>query len=167
MEHVLLVSLGGIAVFWDLWKGKIPNPLIAAGLCSGWCFQLGDKGIYGLLHFLGGSVLPLLLFAALYYFRMFGAGDIKLFSVLGGILGVRQILRCIVVALCIGAIISLCVILKRGVLKKRLNYFIAYFSNYFLSKKWIPYRTEKDKQGQIHFSIPVFISILFYVGGAY
>lgn len=36
---------------------------------------------------LGGSILPLFLLAVLYYFRMLGAGDIKLFCAIGGLMG--------------------------------------------------------------------------------
>ena len=79
MEKWFLLFIGCLAVFWDLWKGKIPNALIVAGLSAGWCFQLTDKGIYGALDFLGGAIFPLLLLGILFYFRMFGAGDIKLF----------------------------------------------------------------------------------------
>lgn len=167
METMFLISIGGLAVFWDLWKGKIPNVLIIAGICCGWCYQIADKGEVGPLGFLGGAILPLLLLAPLYYFRMMGAGDIKLFSAIGSFIGMRSVLMCIAFAILAGAVISIFIIFRRRILKKRLQYFFAYISNYFQTKKWTPYRREQDKESQIHFSVPIFISIILYVGGIY
>lgn len=167
MEKIFLLSIGSLAVFWDLWKGKIPNLLVLAGICTGWGFQIADKGLYGILFFLGGAVLPVLILGILYYFRMIGAGDIKLFAAIGSFVGMRTVLMCISVSFLAGAVISLIVMIRRGIFKKRLNYFLAYISNFFQTRKWVPYQTGVEKECYIHFSIPILISLIFYTGGIY
>lgn len=79
MSSLFLLAVTGAAVLWDIRTGKVPNFLIAAGLGTASWFRLTELGIFGFWRFLGGSALPLLLLAVLFYFRMLGAGDIKLF----------------------------------------------------------------------------------------
>lgn len=167
MEKFFLISIGALAVFWDLWKDKIPNSLVIAGLGLGCCWQITAKGLYGILDFLGGAILPLLLLAVLFYFRMMGAGDIKLFAAIGSFVGMKTVLMCMMFSFLAGAVISIFLIFRRGILRKRLTYFFAYFSNYYQTKNWIPYRNRMERECSIHFSLPVFISLMMYVGGIY
>ena len=76
------------AVFQDLRKGIISNVLILFGFLGGAVFQLIRLGGSGLILFFGSAVFPVLIFSILYYFRMIGAGDIKLMGVVTGFLGV-------------------------------------------------------------------------------
>ena len=84
------------AVFQDLRKGIISNVLILFGFLGGAVFQLIRLGGSGLILFFGSAVFPVLLFSILYYFRMIGAGDIKLLAALGGFLGISDLFRCLV-----------------------------------------------------------------------
>ena len=79
------------AVFQDLRKGIISNVLILFGFLGGAVFQLIRLGGFGLILFLGSAAFPVLLFSILYYFRMIGAGDIKLLAALGGFLGISAV----------------------------------------------------------------------------
>ena len=77
MQIMPMVLTGVAAVLCDLDKGKIPNGLILLALAAGFGWQVSMYGAAGLLHFLGGMMLPVLLLGGLFYFRMMGAGDIK------------------------------------------------------------------------------------------
>ena len=82
-----------LAAAWDdLRSGRISNQLIVTGLLAGFLCQVVQYKAAGIVLFLGGSLLPLLLFGMLFYFRMLGAGDIKLFCVVGGFLGAKAVL---------------------------------------------------------------------------
>lgn len=167
VEFLCLLCLAAMAVILDIWKGKIPNLLTFAGVAAGGTFQAVYTGYMGVLLFLGGVGTPLLVLGALYYFRMIGAGDIKLFCAIGGFLGAIKILTCILIAFLVGAGISVILILWRRNLWSRLAYFYAYISNYFHLKKWMPYRRDEDVDSHMHFSVPILISIILYVGGFY
>lgn len=56
MKELFLVIVTGAAVICDLWKGKIPNFLIAAGMGTACWFQFTEFGIPGFWSFLGGSI---------------------------------------------------------------------------------------------------------------
>lgn len=167
VEFLCVLFLAAMAVILDLWKGKIPNVLTFAGVAVGGVFQFTNYGYMGIILFLGGACTPLLVLGVLYYFRMIGAGDIKLFCALGGFLGSVKILTGIFIAFLVGAGISVILILWRRNLWSRLAYFYAYISNYFYSKKWVPYRRDEDVDSHMHFSVPILISIILYVGGFY
>ena len=95
-----LIPIGLFAVFFDLRKGKIPNELIVIGLILGCCFQIRQAKAVGLLLFLGGACIPVVLGAGIYYFRMMGAGD------MGGIL-----YDCFVI--CRGGVVDFCIAQKK------------------------------------------------------
>lgn len=167
VEFLCVLCLAAMAVILDLWKRKIPNVLTFAGVAVGGIFQSINYGYMGILLFLGGVGTPLLVLGALYYFRMIGAGDIKLFCALGGFLGAIKSLTCILIAFLVGAGISVILILWRRNLWSRLGYFYAYISNYFHLKKWEPYRRDEDVDSHMYFSVPILISVILYVGGFY
>lgn len=155
------------AVLFDLKDGKIPNGVIAAGLMWGCSYQLVVHGGMGMIFFLGGSCFPILLFGALYYFRMIGAGDIKLFCVTGGFLGPYGCFYCAVTAIFTGGIISLAIMLRRHIISQRLLYFSEYISDYSRNRKWKPYRNRASTESQFCFSVPVLLGVLCHIGGIF
>ena len=50
----------------------------------------------GMIIFLTGAAVPLILLGILFIFRMLGAGDVKILCALGGIMGPRTVTECIV-----------------------------------------------------------------------
>ena len=151
-----LIPIGLFAVFFDLRKGKIPNELIVIGLIFGCCFQIRQAKAVGLLLFLGGACIPVVLGAGIYYFRMMGAGDMKLWAVVGGFLGPQRAVYCMIASLFVGAVLSIFVLLKRRNLKIRQQ-----------NGVWEPYLNEKDQDGRFHFAIAILGGILLCAGGVY
>jgi len=98
---------------------------------------------------------------------MIGAGDIKLLSVLGGIMGVPDILICMIWSVIFGAVLSAAILIICGDLSRRLTYFTNYFKLYFRTGKRIPYRREGSRPEHIHFSVPVLMGVLLWIGGFY
>lgn len=166
MSSLFLLAVTGAAAVWDIRTGKVPNVLTAAGLGAASWLQLTELGIFGFWRFLGGSALPLLLLGVLFYFRMLGAGDIKLFCVIGGFLGTERVFICIAVSFLMGAVISLVLLIKRRILKARVLYFFAYIGRLYRTGKYSPYRG-KDREAEFCFTVPVFLSVLLCVGGFY
>ena len=151
-----LIPIGLFAVFFDLRKGKIPNELIVIGLILGCCFQIRQAKAVGLLLFLGGACIPVVL----------GAGDMKLWAVVGGFLGPQRAVYCMIASLFVGAVLSIFVLLKRRNLKTRLLYFCSYIQRQ-QNGVWEPYLNEKDQDGRFHFAIAILGGILLCAGGVY
>lgn len=153
------------AVLCDLSNGRIPNALILAGLGMGFIYQIILNGTLGIILFLGGSFLPVVVFGILYYFRMIGAGDVKLMSVTGAFTGPAVCLSCMLWSVMAGGILSFILILYRRNLVSRLLYFKNYAEEYIRTGIWKPYLENTDESAEFCFSIPVFISVLGYIGG--
>lgn len=165
MRILFMLTIGGAAVFCDLYERRIPNPLITAGLLLSLAWQWTINGPVGMLFFGAGVLAALLLLGPLHYFKMLGAGDVKLFMVTGGFLGPWAGIKCIAVSFLIAACICVGVLLKHRILRQRLNYFVQYLQNYYESKKWEPYIQPEESAAYLHFSIPIVLSCLCMMGG--
>ncbi len=158
-----LLHFIGAAVLWDITQKRIPNEVIITGLFLGVTYQLWCFRWMGLLFFLSGAMLPIVLLWILYYFRMIGAGDIKLLCMIGGFLGPTGGFYSILDTFLIGGVISSILFLKRRNFFSRLCYFKRYLFQYLETRQWEPYRKPEDEDSHLYFSIPVFLSVLVYV----
>lgn len=86
---------------------KISNRLIASGLILGLAFRIMGEGGAGIVHFLVNISIPVILLFLLFQMRALGAGDIKLFSVVGGFLTTRQLLYVMLAAFLSAGVIGI------------------------------------------------------------
>lgn len=162
------VTAAAVAAIMDLRTGKVDNGWIL--FCTvveiSVCFL--REGPAGMGKQIMGMLLPALIFAPLFLFHMIGAGDIKLFSVLGGIMGTEKIFRCIMYAVICGAGISIAILILNGDVFSRFWYLREYVREYFQTGKIRPYyRGNVASPENFHFTIPVFMSVVLYAGGVY
>lgn len=88
---ICIMAILCLAAACDLITGKIYNLIILIGLVSGSLFSIfgGEPAVslYAL-----GVLTPLVLFP-FYCMRLIGAGDVKLFMVVGGYMGLTKFIR--------------------------------------------------------------------------
>ena len=164
---LFLVHLVGAVVYYDIRYRRIPNGLIVVGLLMGLVYQVRHFRLTGLAVYGAGVFLPVAVLGFLYYFRMIGAGDIKLLSVIGGFLGPFHGFLCIICTFLIGGVLAVVLLFKRRIFLKRILYFQNYVYQYLQTRQWSPYMRSKDEAGSFYFSVPVFISLLCFFGGVY
>ena len=87
----------------------------------------------GLLLFLGGACIPVVLGAGIYYFRMMGAGDMKLWAVVGGFLGPQRAVYCMIASLFVGAVLSIFCIAQKKKSKDKAAVLLFLYSK---AAKW-------------------------------
>ena len=167
MVDYILIVYTTVAVCMDLSRQRIDNRWILLGWIGGFSYQVYYYQLSGAGYFLIGCLLPIVVLYLLFWFRMLGAGDIKLLSVLGGFIGPAAVFKCIGLSLLFGAILSLAILILCGNFLPRLRYFTDYFKHFFKTKKAVPYMIRGNRMEHIHFSIPVFMAVLLYVGGVY
>lgn len=149
----------------DITTGKIRNRLIVLGILSGFLFRIWESGIVGLLLSVIQIVFPVIVLFLLFLMRALGAGDIKLFSMIGSIWNFKILLYCIVWSFFTGAVLSLIKLLYHRNLIARLKYFLGYTGRCFLAKRLLIYREPSDgKQNTISFSIAVLSGFLVTMG---
>ena len=137
-----LLCMTMAAMLADLKTGKVPNGLIVAGVAMGVSYQVLSEGVAGVLVFAGGLLLPLLLMGGLFYFRMAGAGDIKLLCVTGGFLGPADGFRTLIASILIAGVISVWIMMRQRNFTGRMLYFVEYAQRRAAGAKWESYMAE-------------------------
>lgn len=140
-----LILLGFLlrAVYTDMTQTRISNRLIVLGLILGLLFRITAEGRMGVLFFVVNIFIPVILFYLLFQMRALGAGDIKLFSMLGAFISTEQLWKLMVLAFCLAALMGVCKITYQFVVKK----------------------CELGKLTQIHFSPAILFAYILVVGG--
>jgi len=90
--ELILLAVLGLAVFFDLRERRIPNRLVVVGLIAALATSAFDGGLAALGDALAGMGVGLLVLLPFFVFRLIGAGDVKLMSVVGGFVGVSALL---------------------------------------------------------------------------
>ncbi|MBI3695098.1 MAG: prepilin peptidase [Acidobacteria bacterium] len=105
MQFAVCLVLGVAATAEDLWRRRISNHTVVAGLLAGLAIQIGRRGwARGPLGWLAGTAAGFAIFLIFYLLGGMGGGDIKLMAAMGGCLGTPQILVATLWTAIIGAV---------------------------------------------------------------
>lgn len=154
-----------IAVATDITSGRISNRLICLGIGTGFFFRIWESGVKGLFLSVIQMILPVIILYLLFLMRALGAGDIKLFSMIGSIWSLKVLFYCMIFSFLTGAVLSLFKLLYQKNLFARLQYFFQYVQNCFITKSIGIYDRGSDgNQNTIYFSVAVFIGFCVTMG---
>jgi prepilin peptidase CpaA len=115
----LIVWCGLIAVTDLVWR-RVPNSLIVVGgLAQAVILIYFGYGLSGLSWFqaLLGLIIGLMVLLPFYYFRIMGAGDVKLFAILGFFLGPKILFGLWLAASILAGVHALMIYISRGLMK--------------------------------------------------
>lgn len=119
MKSTLLLVLA-VAVWFDVKERRIPNSLIAVGLLAGLTASVISGQWAGLGRSLAGIALGVLLFFPFFVCRMIGAGDAKLFGVVGAFVGWEALLPIWAYTLIAGGVLGLISVALAGSFRQLL-----------------------------------------------
>lgn len=158
---MLLFQLLSIAAAQDIRSGKVSNRLVAAGLMAGAVFQLTEHGAVGAYYFLRNISFPVILLYLLFQMRVLGAGDIKLFSMIGGMLTIGELCRCMAYsffAAGAGSVLFLAADRKRI---ERLKFAVWHLWDCFKTGQVKPYHPPfPSEKFSFAFSVPVLFGVM-------
>ena len=138
---ILLITILMVATVMDLRTDRIPNAFILISLMTGLIYQYHTSGIQTTLISMMGILFSILLLFPTFMIRALGAGDIKLFGVIGCFLTAGQCQK-IAILIFIALILGVMQAVLLSCVKHRY-------------------------QRKIHFTIPILLSTLLYTGGLY
>lgn len=177
LQYFILGAIIVPCVVHDLKGYRIPNAWILTGWIAGMFYQICQKGWTGIPFWFLSLLPPILILLPLYLLRVLGAGDIKLFSVVIGILGWESTLGVFICSFLCAAGMSLFQMAKKRNIGVRLLYFQSYCRDVFemaalkprnikniksLLKELPPYY-DKHRDGYgvvIHFSIAIVFGVI-------
>ena len=157
----------GCAVLMDIQSAKVDNGWLLFCVLVSLFTRIWEMDVGSLGAWICGLLMPVLILGILFAFRMLGAGDIKLLSVIGSMIGPAKILNCISYSFLIGAVISAALMISSGIVCQRILYLLHYISAYFKTGRREPYYKSGMPLENFHFTVPIFLSALLYAGGVY
>lgn len=169
VKCICLIFLLLVALKQDIKSYKIPNSIILIGYILSFLFFHQEYEWTSIFIWAGGIILPILILFPLFFIKALGAGDIKLFSVIGGFFGISYVVNVMVISFVIGAVLSLVQLIRYKNLKLRLLIFLFFLKDFHLkftthNLKDFHYKyynlKEEGKQGAVHFSAAIFLGFI-------
>ena len=163
---MLLLLLAALA---DLKTDRIPNGFVALGIVIGVLGSLW-QGV-DIRQTVGSMLFSFLLMYPLFKIGAMGAGDIKVFMMIGSFVEMKELLMILILSFAIGALCSLIKLLSEHNGRERIYYFLSYISEVVKTKQWKIYGEntvqdyERYRRNKIHFTIPVLFSVALRIGG--
>jgi len=111
--EIVLIAMVAAAAWTDLRARRIPNWIPVSGALIG--------VVFGGLSSLAGAALGFGIFFVLYIAGGMGAGDVKLFSAVGALVGPQPLIVVFILTGLIGGIAALAVSVSRGRLRETLG----------------------------------------------
>lgn len=126
-----------------------------------------------------GILLPVVVLFPFYLIRGMGAGDIKLLSMIGLYVSLKDLAAIFVISVCIGAVIGIFKILLGGGVKERIRYIRNLIGNVILIKDGRETQSgalnlkDNPRNSVVHFSVPILLGAvlvtvrhyLYFMGG--
>ena len=167
---IILFLVLTVAAVTDLLFDKIYNEWILCAAAAGLCYAVWKDGTEGLVRALLSMTVPFALLYPLFVIGGLGAGDIKLLSVAGCFLTLKETIVCLGISFLVGAVLSLLKMVMEKNFFQRINYLLSYVFDVFKSREWNFYEQDFDdrkkrKEWKIHFSVPVLLGMIVCKGG--
>lgn len=164
---IILICVLLMVSFVDICCYRIPNLWIGIGMAAGLLLTAIQGGASALLQSL---LQVIIIFAAgwpFYLIKGLGAGDVKLFMVLGCYMRWEALVPCFFLSFLFagaGVVIKLMFCRKS---RERLLYFGRYCRKFILTGALDDYETDRDSRSVIRLSVPVLCSTLLLVRGGF
>ena len=165
----LLLFLLLLAAFADLKTDRIPNGFVALGIVIGVLGSLWHDA--DIRQTVVSMLLAFLLLYPLFKIGAMGAGDVKVFMMIGSFVKVKELLVILMLSFVIGALCSLLKLLSEHNGRERMYYFLSYILEVARTRQWKLYGEhtvqdyEQYRRNKIHFTIPVLFSVVLRIGG--
>jgi len=158
-KAIFVICLLVVAVLSDIDRYKISNKLIIGGILLGMIVSFYEYGIKGVLSSISAICVTLGILLILFIVRVLGAGDIKLFAVVGSFYGCRFIIKCIAISFVIGGIMSIYKMVSQKELRKRVKHLKNYIIDrmIYLNIEAFESISDRYEDNTINFSIAILI----------
>ncbi|MDQ2085702.1 prepilin peptidase [Herbivorax sp. ANBcel31] len=164
IKLVLLSLTVILSVYFDYKYSKIKNFIVYPAILLGLLTNLIMSGTDGFKDSLLGIIVPFIILFLFYALRFLGAGDVKLFSAIGAVMGLRFIIYCMAYSFLFGGFLALIIMIKRKNFSKRFKKLFLYLKYLFTVMKFEEYQEfDEDKSGVFRFSYAVLGGVIITI----
>lgn len=118
--------------------------------------QITQDRVWGVCYFLRNISVPVILLYLLFQMRVLGAGDIKLFSMIGSILTTGELIRCMAYSFFAAGAAAVLFLAADPNRRKRLLCAAGYLFHMLQNREITPYPLADETEGiRFAFSVPV------------
>ncbi len=167
-QNLLLYGVLCLAAIGDFYRMKISNRLILVGLLLSLGFRILAEGVGAVPVVLWNISFPVIVLYVFYLLGAIAAGDVKLFSVVGGFLRFHELIMCMIVSFLIAALFSLGKMVYYHRLFSGLQKGAKYLWGRFRGGQEVYERDFSNKTNLIHFSFAILLgtaAVELYLGG--
>ncbi len=167
-QNLLLYGVLCLAVIGDFYRMKISNRLIIVGLLLSLGFRVSTEGAGAVPVVLWNISFPVIVLYVFYLLGAIAAGDVKLFSVIGGFLHFYELMMCIVVSFLIAALFSLGKMVCYHRFSSGIKEGAKYLWGRLKGEQRVYERDFSNKTNLIHFSFAILLgtaAVELYLGG--
>lgn len=171
VSNFMLIILLIFAVYFDIAARKIPNKITVSAILCGMIWTTLNSGFQGFKFSLLGILIGFAVFLVPYIFNAIGAGDIKLMTAIGAIMGWEFIIKsAISTALAGGIIVVLYMLYEKGLIKTLIDTFgiflkpfmeflhlISGFNFFYNIFKYFDDRINSKENVYIPYAVPIAI----------
>lgn len=157
----------------DFKYDRIYNDWIVLGILLGLSIRILKNGWHDILGAMAAMLLSFCILYPIYKIGALGAGDVKLFIMVGSFESAGKLLRVIIVSFIIGSVFSIVKMISEDNFKERMLYLFSYLSDVFCTGEWKLYGEDlkddykKYKSNKIHFALPICFSVMLGLGGIF
>lgn len=167
----ILIGVFCAAIYTDWRYYRIPNLCILLGMAAG-LIQTAVSCTWGeLICALGAAAVLFLAFYPFYLLGALGAGDVKLFMMMGcyqALIGTDGLIQYMFVTMILAAISSIIKMIVYTQSRERLLYLVRYLRKAILTGAVDAYEIDKTQRCcVVRLSIPAFISFILMCIGVY
>lgn len=143
-KYYLLMLLLVVSLISDIMTHKVNNRTILSFVICGLILNVYQTGLTGIFESLFAGVIPIIILGVFFIMNMLGAGEMKLFSAIGTIMGVNFIIKTLICSALAGGLIALIVLVLRCNVRERLGYLYNYLKHCFMTRSLSPYSSYCD-----------------------
>lgn len=167
----ILIGVFCVVIFMDWRCYRIPNACIVTGMAAGLITTFLSCSVSGLLEAVSVSALVFVTLYPFYLLGTLGAGDVKLFMMVGcyrPYMAAERFLQYLLVTMILAAAISIVKMIAYTESRNRLLYLARYLRKAALTGAIDEYQIDKtQKHCVVRLSIPAFLSLLLMCIGAF
>jgi prepilin peptidase CpaA len=160
---ILLVPLAVIIIYHDVRYRRIPNAFVLATLISGLAINTIFGGFNGALSSLGGCALAFILIFVLHVFGAMGAGDVKLFSALGAVMGANLVVPTFLVVVLTGGLLAIVSIMRAGAVMTTMHRVLQIFVGLLPGWEMPKFTVPADRRHTVPYGVAITIGGLISV----